>query len=393
MVQGLPLPNDSISPMYPTFSAFIASLFETGASPEQIADKVRRKDGKAIEVPTVRRWAVGTAPGTQLHRVIGDSLGYRFAERQFAEIAVRIGFPPADALPAIQAIRTDHALRAYLKAVSQSVTVANLASFFGLSSRSIIRPYLSDEYGLSPEIMRRVLERLPELALHLAGAKLSAITPVGIFARALLDCRLASGLGQEKFAERHGFPATYIRYLESRAGDTRRAEAIRDIERLTRLGSLLMAERERLKLAVTTPEDGDSAPESPATAPGDLVRRIEALEAQVAALTRGASAGTAYVSPFTPERFRSHRNVPADAHLGATETLIRGVIESLGVYASLEQADERVRILRRFDPLLVELIGAIEAISQRHPGASAVFEILKSWRTFANSFTAQPKKE
>lgn len=416
--------TDSLTPPYPSFGEFVRELLNKGMKAKDIAAKISHHDGRPLKEKAINDWASDAKPGTNLQGQITESLGYDFAERAFVEAAQKVGFPPADAPPEIQTIRTSRALKEFLQRLFEQTRKEAFSQFCGFKSASSIGNYVSGSQGLSLESYEKTLRALPQIPSQLSGEVLGVFTPTIRVAEILRECRLKSGQERKTYAKRLGLSYDYFRYLEDLPGrvadgKAKPTGATANRERFEQLCTKLTKERQRLGLVGTAEETEDSeeadelgmpheepTPARPGTAyPGDA---IQDLQEEVRRLTAGlqqaqgelaelrtAVLGKApqpepYESPFFGERAQTH-SFQADAQrVRVVRNAVELLCEELGLLAGMTDESIRQYAREQLRQPLFELFTSIHAFDNKNPFSETLRRLGKSWREkFAEELGSQ----
>lgn len=365
--------NDSITPPYPAFDAFIRDLIENGVRSRDIAKMIiNPRTDKPIEEEIITGWSTGGQVGTNIKPFVTATLGYDFTEYGFGKVANLLGFPSENAPNEIKAIRTNSALKIYLLDVGKKISFELLTVFFGFTHSSIFTNFFDDGKGFSEESLQKILQTIEGLPSQVSGEILSEYTPQKVVSKFLMEYRLASGDSREEMARKIGETVDYLRYMESvhkRTTDgDKRLIPTRDKTRYLKICRFLAKERNRLKLVKFASADESAVLDAGAP-----------LRAENGEVRQSAEETAEYTSPFSHARWRFHETLVDKSRIKLVRLLIMTLIEELGFLASVNNPERRAEIrLILNEPLKIELLAALEAFCQKNPGET--LELIESWR-------------
>lgn len=392
---GLEKCENSLNPPYPAFDAFIRDLLENGVTAKEIAGHImNNRTGSTVQEEIISSWAAGSLPGANLRAVITKALGYDFQEYRFAQVAITMEFP-LDTFPSeIRAIRNVDSLRMYLLEAIEKIGVNALTNFFEFPSINTISAFANGE-GVAEETYKKILKKIAELPEHLLGTILSLFTPKLIVSHAARICRQARGMTRKTYAAHLGVDYGYYSYVEELAGQIEQGKNVgkhsQHPERLIQLCEALMKERGARIPAIAREEKGDEMP-APSVREddgeiisqmADLARSLDAIRPKLDQMLQRAGhprvADERYVSPFSSERWQPHDAAVDETRVATVHALIKVLCEELGHLASVRNEARRAQIREQLtDPLLIELVGAIDLFGRAFPGAA--IQLMDSWR-------------
>lgn len=445
-IEGIRSRTNSLTPPYPTFPEFLRALLRL-RSAAQVAKMVGVKE-ETIHVWT----ADSAKPNQQLNPKIAEVLGYRFGERVFYEAAASVnwtGDTPGEpgAIRSLEMLRAYlQQSRAQVRVTELArffgfKTVSNLSDFTtgdqGLSGVSIVKilmklpeiPRHVTGEVLSPitplalvvtiaeDCRRRLGLGRPEFAKRLGltheyynffvgrtgdsggdsgymqnrDVYIAALAELTAIRTSLLSLDHPSDDGGA-FDEGVPAPAAPAAQAEAPPGD--RDELVRELfETHSEIHGIRRDQRalsERLDVALERLEALRQrfAPERPFVA--EPVSAVEPVAAPAATevVPPATLAEEPYLSPFTPERWRVH-DLPVDSVLiTMAKREIEGLCELLGLLAQMRDDESRAKVRAELDNHTTELLIALDAFSQAHPGTK-IATLYTSWRRFQTALGVQ----